>query len=164
MHADCARWQNRYKTIDTSLYRGKRFVTHSGEGTNNPYYQKREAIVNKIISRIDRLILKVNPDHKFDSETLYSYPDEINRDRLALSLAIKNLCDAVSRLNRKHNTKAQIKSYISAREASFYHINTHYLGIFRSLYGVNTRYINHKDIACSDHFIPENERRYGKRK
>ena len=152
VHADLARWQRRHNTIDTSSYRGKRKVTFNAPRRDNPYHQKKDTIVHKMRTRIDKLILKANPDYIAVDETMYQEGTVIGRHRLQLLLNVAWLCDAI------------VDGKRSARESAFYHINTHYLGIMRELYGSDTIYKDHENVACSDHFIPEDKRFYGKRR
>jgi hypothetical protein len=55
------------------------------------------------------------------------------------------------------------RSY-DARETGFFHLNTAHLAFFRLLTDGPVQFPNHKETACSDHFIPHHERAYGKRK
>lgn len=160
-HPDLSKWMDRYNTRDTSAYKGKRTYTLSSPNPNNPYYEERQKIVYTIMTRITRMINKagVNPT----IATMLQEGSNISRYSLMLRLAISNLCDAVTKLKQKNLTKLELKQAISTREACFYHINTHYLSIMRELYGSDTVYQNHKDIACSDHFIAEENRRFGRR-
>ena len=151
-HPDLMRWIRRYKTTDTSLYKGKRTTTLYVKRGNNPYHKAKEAIVNKLRTRIDALILKARPDYEPVEETMYQQGDAIGRHRLQLILSVSDLCDAI------------VDSKRSNRESAFYHINTHYLAIMRELYGSDTVYKDHENIACTDHFIPEKERFFGKRR
>ena len=152
IHADLAKWQRRYNTLDTSSYKGKRTVTFNAPRRDNPYHQKKEAVIDAIRTRIDKLILKAKPDYTAVEETIYQQGTAIGRHRLQLLLNVAWLCDAV------------VDSKRSARESAFYHINTHYLAIMRELYGSDTVYQDHENVACTDHFIPESDRFYGKRR
>ena len=152
IHADLSKWQRRYNTLDTSSYKGKRTVTFNAPRRDNPYHQKKDAIVDKMRTRIDKLILKAKPDYEAVDETIYQQGTAIGRHRLQLLLSVANLCDAV------------VDSKWRNRETAFYHINTHYLAIMRELYGSDTVYQDHENVACTDHFIPEDDRFYGKRR
>lgn len=151
-HPDLMRWCKRYNTTDTSTYRGKRTTTLYVKRRDNPYHKAKEAIVTTIRTRIDKLIRKAQPDYQPIKETMFTKGDKLSSHRHQLLLSVGDLCDAI------------VDGKWRSREASFYHINTHYLAIMRELYGATTVYRDHKNVACSDHFIPENERRYGKRK
>ena len=152
IHADLAKWQRRYNTLDTSSYKGKRTVTFNAPRRDNPYHKAKEAIVNKLRTRIDKLVRKARPDYEPVEETMYQQGDILNRHRLQLLLNVAWLCDAI------------VDGKRSSRESAFYHINTHYLAIMRELYGSDTVYQDHENVACTDHFIPEKERFYGKRR
>ena len=151
-HPDLMRWIKRHKTTDTSLYKGKRVTTLNAPKRDNPYHQKKDAIVNTMRTRIDKLVRKARPDYEPVTETIYQQGDTISRHRLMLLLSVADLCDAV------------VDSKWRNREAAFYHINTHYLAIMRELYGQDTKYQDHENVACTDHFIPEGDRFYGKRR
>ena len=151
-HPDLMRWIKRYKTTDTTLYKGKRTTTLNAPRRDNPYHKAKEAIVNKLRTRIDKLVRKARPDYEPVEETMYQQGDILNRHRLQLLLNVAWLCDAI------------VDGKRSARESAFYHINTHYLAIMRELYGSDTVYQDHENVACTDHFIPEGDRFYGKRR
>lgn len=151
-HPDLMRWQKRYNTIDISLYRGKEKVTLYRHEASDNYNQKREAIINKVSNHIDHIVLKAIPSYKPIGETMYTKGDTISHNKHSLLMNIRRLCDAYTQGKR------------GDRETSFYHINSFYLAIMREIYGQETVYHNHKDIACSDHYIPERDRFYGKRK
>lgn len=151
-HADLTRWCNRYNTTDISSYKGKEKTTIYAPRRDNPYHKAKEAIIESCRTRIDNLVRKARPDYKPVEETMNQQGDPIRRHRLQLLLAIANLCDAIVD-NKWRN-----------RETAFYHINTHYLAIMRELYGQDTVYIDHENVACTDHFIPENERSFGRRR
>ena len=154
VHPDLAKWCKRYRTTDTSLYKGKRVVTHYVKDSSNPYHERKDAVVDSARDRIDAIILKALPNYNAEEEDMYyqTRTSSISRHRLGFLLAVANLCDAVVD-NKWRN-----------RETAFYHLNTHYLGIMRELYGKDVMYKNHKDVACTDHFIPEKDRFYGKRR
>ena len=152
MHPDLGKWLRRYDTIDSSLYKGKRKHTLYGEPKATPYHKQKEAIIESVRKRIDATILKARPNYVAKPATMHTQGDKISSYRCQLLLAVAWLCDAIANKRR------------SPRESAFYAINTHYLAIMRELYGATTLYRNHKDVACSDHFIPEKSRFYGKRK
>ena len=151
-HPDLMRWCKRYKTTDTTMYKGKRTTTLNAPRRDNPYHKAKEAIVNKLRTRIDKLVRKARPDYEPVEETMYQQGDILNRHRLQLLLNVAWLCDAI------------VDGKRSSRESAFYHINTHYLAIMRELYGQDTKYQDHENVACTDHFIPEGDRFYGKRR
>ena len=154
VHPDLAKWCKRYDTTDTSLYKGKRIVTHRAPRGDNPYHAAKDALLDTVRDRIDAIILKVLPNYDAGEEDMYyqTRTSPISRHRLGFMLAAANLCDAI--VDRKWRN----------RETAFYHLNTHYLGIMRELYGKDVKYKNHEDVACTDHFIPEGDRFYGKRR
>ncbi len=53
---------------------------------------------------------------------------------------------------------------VGDREASFYELNSQVLNFYRKLSINRVEYIDHQDVACSDHFIAPHLRAYGKRK
>jgi len=152
VHPDLAKWCKRYNTTDTTGYKGKRIVTHRAPRGDNPYHAAKDALINTVRDRIDATILKGNPSYEPTPSTMYQQGDAISRHRLGFLLAAANLCDAI--VDRKWRN----------RETAFYHLNTHYLAIMRELYGQDVKYKNHQDVACTDHFIPEGDRFYGKRR
>ena len=152
VHPDLAKWCRRYNTTDTSLYKGKRTVTHHAPRKSNPYHAAKDALVDSVRDRIDAIILKGDPSYVAKPSTMTQEGDAMSRHRLGFLLAAANLCDAV------------VDSKWRNRETAFYHLNTHYLAIMRELYGQDVKYKNHEDVACTDHFIPEGDRFYGKRR
>ena len=61
--------------------------------------------------------------------------------------------------------RAMTERSFSDRETAFFHLNTHQLMFFRLINdGEPVQFVNHKDTACYDHFIPQHERAYGRRK
>lgn len=151
-HGDLTRWKRRYNTTDTTHYKGKEHTTLYSPRRDNPYHKQKEDVVNGVSDRVDAIILAIKPDYVSTPSTMHSEGDKITGYKCSLLLSVAFLCDAIA--DKKWRS----------REAAFYAINTHYLAIMRELYGQDTIYHNHKDIACTDHFIAEDDRFYGKRK
>ena len=152
MHPDLGKWQRRYKTIDSSQYKGKRVHTLYGESKNTPYQKQKETIIEGVRKRIDASILKARPYYVAVPATMTQRGDSLSGHRCQLLVNVAWLIDAIANKRR------------SARESAFYHINTHYLAIMRELYGADTIYKDHENVGCTDHFICEKERFYGKRR
>ena len=152
MHPDLGKWQRRYNTIDSSQYKGKRVHTLYGEPKGTPYHKQKEAIIDSVRKRIDASILKARPDYVAKPSTMTQRGDKLSGYRCQLLVAVAWLVDAIANKRR------------SPRESAFYAINTHYLAIMRELYGADTIYKDHENVGCTDHFICEKERFYGKRR
>tara|TARA_Y100001972_G_scaffold89276_1_gene109198 strand:- start:1045 stop:1590 length:546 start_codon:yes stop_codon:yes gene_type:complete len=151
-HPDLAAWQRRYDTTDTSQYKGKRVHTLYGQSKTTPYHKQKEAIIEGVRKRIDASILKARPDYVAKPSTMTQRGDKLSGYRCQLLVAVAWLVDAIANKRR------------SPRESAFYAINTHYLAIMRELYGADTIYKDHENVGCTDHFICEKERFYGKRR
>ena len=72
------------------------------------------------------------------------------------------LCAIECQINNIY--RAMVARSFSEREVGFFHLNTAHLAFFRLLTDGPVQFPNHKEAACSDHFIPEHERAYGRRK
>ena len=152
MHPDLAKWQRRHRTTNSSGYKGKRVHTLYGEPQSTPYHKQKEAIIEGVRKRIDATILKARPDYVAKPSTMQAEGDKLSGYRCQLLVSVAWLVDAIANKRR------------SARESAFYAINTHYLAIMRELYGSDTIYKDHENVGCTDHFICEKERFYGKRR
>mgnify|MGYP003124361722 FL=1 len=146
-HPDLAKWQRRHRTTNSSGYKGKRVHTLYGEPKTTPYHKQKEAIIEGVRKRIDATILKARPDYVAKPSTM-----QAKGCRCQLLVSVAWLVDAIANKRR------------SPRESAFYAINTHYLAIMRELYGADTIYKDHENVGCTDHFICEKERFYGKRR
>ena len=151
-HPDLLKWQKGRKNNDISAYKGNEKHTLYGEPQSTPYHKQKEALIESVREQVMRTILAANPSYVRTPTTMQQEGDKISYHMCTLLVAVAWLCDSVA--DKKWRN----------REAAFYAINTQYLAIMRELYGATTVYRDHANVACADHFIPEKDRFYGKRR
>ena len=108
---------------------------------DNDYKASQDKIEQAIEQRITKLVER--------------FPDkigELQMEKCKLLVSLYSIC------------RAYLTRNASQREAGFYHLNTAWLRMHRIAYGDEVTYFNHCHVACTDHFIPESERFYGRRK